>query len=84
MDIACLLVEEWCEAYRHAGDSSSAEFWEMQRHTLQKIMSRMGDEQQGGHGGGGGKGGLSPDLSNMKGVVVKVHRPPPDGLDFGI
>ena len=84
LDIACLLVEEWCEAYRHAGDSSSAEFWEMQRHTLQKIMSRMGDEQQGGHGGVGGKGGLSPDLSNMKGVVVKVHRPPPDGLDFGI
>ena len=29
-------------------------------------------------------GELDAALSNMKGVVVKVHRPPPDGLDFGI
>ena len=58
----------------------------MQRHTLQKIMSRMGGTEHAhdGEERGDGKGGLGPDLGNMKGVVVKVHRPPPDRLDFGI
>ena len=47
-DVGSLLVEEWSEAFRAAGDKERADFWEVQRHLLQRLADRLKDHRDGG------------------------------------
>ena len=88
LEIASLLAEEWGEAFRHANDGPRADFWDLQRQTLHRLVSKL----EGGPGEGRVErlrrmlgGGEPARGSDVSGMVVRVHRPHKQtGMDFGI
>jgi hypothetical protein len=105
------------EAFRHARHDSVADFWDVQRHTLDKLTEQLSEERSeevsdersdesrdgGSEGGGelmdtsaeggtgrgrrGRRGGGGEKLpAGIKGMVVKIQRPPGEDtpLDYGI
>ena len=69
-------------------DAPRADFWDMQRHTLQRLLAKL-DEDDAAAGarrrlrGPLGRGG---ELGDVQGLVVRIHRPQGDGgaLEYGI
>ena len=70
-------------------DEPRADFWDMQRHTLLRMASKLDDhdERQGLGARRRGRIGVPSDdpLAGLDGMVVRIHRPHnEDPLDYGI
>ena len=61
-----------------------ADFWDMQRHTLQRLLTKIDEAEEASGGsrrrGRRGRGGRD----DVKGLVVRLHRPENDISDLGI
>ena len=78
-----MCVDAGGEAFRHVEDEPRADFWDMQRHTLQRLVAKL--EDQDGESSSRRRGKRHLDTRDMRGLVVRVHRPPSeDNLEYGI